>query len=155
MLLNLFFSLGEQQLGLYRDVGLLASFLWQKREEIKKRKKKTFILQFQNVLLEFHGSEPPLYVKTELLVPCGVALKVGLHRQFHTDCECLNLLGCLSRTMVRNTNVCPFGSYFEVKQILKEILIWETRWLFTNTHLMYLRRFRRWCWKARSIWLMC
>lgn len=59
--------------------GLLASFIW-----ITKEKKSYFSLN----VLEYHRSEPSLYVENKCY--CDVALKVCLHRQFHTDIECEN-----------------------------------------------------------------
>ena len=122
----IFFSFNEQQLGLYTDVGLEASFLWhtQKKRRNGKKNRQLSYFSFKMFYLNFMAQNHPCMSRTERLLPCCVALKVGLHRQFHTDCECWNLLGRLSRTMVRNTNVCPFGPYFEVKQILKQIHIW-------------------------------
>lgn len=39
-------------------------------------------------VLEYHRAEPSFFVENKCY--CGVALKVRLHRQFHTDVECEN-----------------------------------------------------------------
>lgn len=49
-------------------------------------KKKNYI-SVSNIL-EYHCSKPSLCVKNKCY--CGVALKVRLHRQFHTDVESEN-----------------------------------------------------------------